>query len=160
MPGSAGVLTAGSFDGSHAYADNGQYTVTVTVADDDGGMDTKTFVVNVGNIPPTLTVVGNQVTTEGAVLEIIDLGTFTDPGFGPTETFTYTIDWGDGSPHDSGGATIDVPGSAGVLTAGSFDGSTPTPTTASTPSRSRWVTTTTAWTPRPLLSTWETSLPC
>ena len=120
MPGSAGVLTAGSFDGFHTYADDGQYTVTVTVGDDDGGMDTKTFVVNVGNVPPTLTVVGNQVTTEGAVLEIIDLGTFTDPGFGPTETFTYTIDWGDGTSRDLGIATIDTPGAP---TAGSFDGS-------------------------------------
>ena len=52
--------TAGSFDGSHTYADNGIYTVTVTVNDDDGGSDTETFEVTVNNVAPTLTVVGRS----------------------------------------------------------------------------------------------------
>ena len=37
--------------------------------------------------------------------------------------FTFTINWGDGTPVDGGTATIDVAGSPGVPTAGSFDGS-------------------------------------
>ena len=45
-----------------------------------------------------------------------------------TERFTFAVDWGDGTEVDSGLATIDVPGGAGVPTAGSFDRcGTPTP---------------------------------
>ena len=63
--GSNNVLTAGSFDGQHIYADNGVYTVTVKVTDDDGGSATKTFNVTVNNVAPTLTVVPNQTVNEG-----------------------------------------------------------------------------------------------
>jgi uncharacterized delta-60 repeat protein len=59
---------------------------------------------------------------EGRELSLVDLGTFTDPGFG-TETFTYTINWGDGTTADTGSPAIDVAGSEGIDTAGSFDGS-------------------------------------
>ncbi len=129
-PGGPGVLTAGSFDGQHIYADNGIYTVTITVADDDGGSDTKTFAVTVDNVAPTLTVVPNQTVNEGAQLSITNVGQFTDPGFNnplnvggeTSETFAYAINWGDGTPVDSGSPTIDTPGGPGVLTAGSFDG--------------------------------------
>jgi len=38
-PGSAGTPTTGTASGSHVYATGGIYTVTVTVADDDGGTD-------------------------------------------------------------------------------------------------------------------------
>ncbi len=128
--GSPGVLTAGSFDGQHIYADNGLYTVTVKVTDDDGGATTKTFTVTVDNVAPTLTVVPNQTVNEGSQLSLTNIGQFTDPGFdnpqnipNPTvETFTYAINWGDGTSVDSGAATVDVHGSPGVLTAGSFDG--------------------------------------
>src|SRR5262245_49063126 len=43
--GSAGVLTAGSVVGTHTYAVPGEYTVAVTVADDDGGSATRTFTI-------------------------------------------------------------------------------------------------------------------
>ena len=129
-PGSSGSLTAGSFDGSHTYADNGTYTVSVTVADDDGGADTETFDVTVGNVDPTLVVLGNQTIDEGSLLSLTNIGTFTDLGFNnpsgtpaTVETFTYSINWGDGSAADTGSATTDTVGSAGVLTGGSFDGS-------------------------------------
>ena len=130
-PGEPGVPTAGSFDGSHVYADNGVYTVTVTVTDDDGGSTSETFDVTVNNVAPTLVVSEDQEVDEGELLEITDIGSFTDPGFDNPEnvggeveeTFFYTIDWGDGTTTEFGSPTIDTPGSPGVPTAGSFDGS-------------------------------------
>src|SRR5205085_856761 len=79
--GDRGILTAGGFGGSHIFADNGTYTVRVTMTDDDGGVDTKSFMVTVKNVNPTLSVVPNQVADEGATLNLPRLGTFTDPGF-------------------------------------------------------------------------------
>jgi Ca2+-binding RTX toxin-like protein len=51
-----GDIVHGSFDGSHTFADNGVYTVTLTVTDSHGGSDTKTLVTTVNNSNPTLTV--------------------------------------------------------------------------------------------------------
>ena len=128
--GSAGTPTAGSFDGSHTYADGGLYTVSVTVFDDDGGSATQTFTVEVGNLPPTLSVASDQTRLEGQALTLPSIGTFTDPGFNnPSnpaadkfETFTYTVDWGDGTPNSTGAASITTAGQPGTLTAGSFGG--------------------------------------
>src|SRR5262249_9670237 len=99
--------------------------------DDDGGSTSGTLQVTVNNVAPTLTVPPNQTVNEGALLSITDIGKFTDPGFdnplnvgGETsEKFTFAVDWGDGTPLSSGPATIDVPGSPGTPTPGSFDGS-------------------------------------
>src|SRR5690606_2796907 len=77
VPGGPGVPTQGSFDGSHIYADNGTYTVTVTVSDDDGGVAQQTFQVQVNNVAPSLTVPGNQVVNEGSLLSITNIGQFT-----------------------------------------------------------------------------------
>jgi len=129
--GSTGVPTMASFDGTHTYADNGSYTVTVVATDDDGGADTKTFTVSVLNVDPALTLSGDQTINEGSLLNLTDLGLIVDPGFdnplapgGATfETFTYSIDWGDGASVDMGSATIDRTGSEGMSTEASFDGS-------------------------------------
>jgi PKD repeat protein len=128
--GSAGVLTAGSFAGNHTFADNGLYTVTVVVTDDDGGRTQQTFDVNVRNVAPTLFTSGNKQVTVGVAANLVDLGTFTDPGFANPlntggerdETFEYTIDWGDGTAVSRGSATVDRQGSPGFPTEGSFDG--------------------------------------
>jgi PKD repeat protein/methionine-rich copper-binding protein CopC len=134
--GSPGTTTKGSFDASHTYADNGVYTVKVTVFDDDGGQHERTFTVTVNNIDPTLNVVGNQSVDEGSLLSLTDIGTFTDPGFNNpantgdpanggeiTETFTYSVDWGDGTTDSTGAAMVDQVGSPGAPTAGSFNAS-------------------------------------
>ena len=129
--GSAGTPTTGSFDGSHTYADNGTYTATVTVTDDDGGATSKTIQVTVSNVAPTLGVSGDQQVAAGVPLNITDIGVFTDPGFSNplntggevAETFTYSINWGDNTSPSTGAPTIDQAGAAGTLTGGSFDGS-------------------------------------
>jgi PKD repeat protein len=122
VPGNVGVLTSGSFDGAHTYTNPGVYTVSVTLSDDDGGMASGTFTVTVQNVAPTLTVSQDRVVNEGSLLSITDIGKFTDPALDSSETYTYSIDWGDGRPVDTGLATIDSPGTPGVPTIGSFDG--------------------------------------
>ena len=106
---------SGTLDASHRYADNGVYTVRVSLSDDDSGLVTRTFQIQVNNVAPTL-ILNDLVLeiNEGDTLDLPDLGTFSDPGFGnpfnlndPTnggeveEFFEYTIDWGDGSPTDT-----------------------------------------------------------
>ncbi len=121
---------AGTVAGSHTFADNGSYTVAVTLLDNGGGQSIQTFQVDVANVSPTLTVASNQAASSGSTLQITNVGVFTDPGYDnanatpPTvESFTYQVNWGDGTAVDTGTATIDVSGGPGVLTQGSFDGS-------------------------------------
>ena len=112
MSGGPGVATMAEFDNlQHTFADNGLYTVTITVGDDDGGLVERTFQIQVNNVAPTLELTSRElVLRESETLDLFDLGTFSDPGFNnplnildPSnggeveETFTYTIDWGDGT---------------------------------------------------------------
>jgi PKD repeat protein len=121
----------GSLAGSHSYADDGVYTVTITLTDDDGGAHVQMLDVLVENVAPTLTVIGSQTIDEGSPLSLPNIGMLTDPGFanlanpnGPSvETFSYLIDWGDGTAADTGTATIDQLGTVGLPTAASLDGS-------------------------------------
>ena len=86
----------GEVTGSHTYADNGSYTVKVSVQDDDGGASTAAFAVQVSNVAPVVTIDPGQVKTitEGSVLSA--KGSFVDPGWG--DSYTSSIDWGFGAP--------------------------------------------------------------
>ena len=110
--------------GSHTYSDNGRFPVSVILAGGRAGERAANIAsIDVGNVSPSLASRNNLTGQVNVPVNMVDLGEFQDPGFGPTETFQSYIDWGDGSPAESGQATIDRPGSAGILTLGSFDGS-------------------------------------
>ncbi len=59
--GNANRVTLASFNGSHVYKSTGNYTVTVTVTDDDGGNDSASFRVSV-TAPPQLILALDQTT--------------------------------------------------------------------------------------------------
>ncbi len=76
----------------HAYADNGDYTVTLTVS--DGTLtNSTTTTVHVVNVGPTVNAGADATRNEGALFT--QNGSFTDPGSG--DTWSATVDYGDGS---------------------------------------------------------------
>jgi hypothetical protein len=81
-----------SFNLGHVYADDGNYTVTVTVTDDDGGVGSDTMMVAVSNVAPMVDAGDAATIDEGSMLT--RSGSFTDPG---ADTWTATVDYGDGS---------------------------------------------------------------
>jgi len=76
---------------SHVYADNGVYTVTLTVTDKDGGVGVDTLVVTVNNVVPTAEAGADHAVNEGAQVDFV--GGFTDPG---DDTHSIAWSFGDG----------------------------------------------------------------
>lgn len=97
-PGSALGLD-GTVDGSHVYADNGMYTVVVTVTDDDGDFGSDSLDVVVANNTPTVDAGADQLVVEGEVVSL-DPATFND--LGTLDSHTATVDWGDGTATEAG----------------------------------------------------------
>ncbi|MFC1715666.1 PKD domain-containing protein [Candidatus Poribacteria bacterium] len=87
---------SGTITGAHTYArDNGIYTVTVTVQDDDGAKHSRSLTVTVQNAAPvidadlqnlTLTECDTTANLEAAFMDCGTVG-----------SHTATIDWGDGT---------------------------------------------------------------
>ena len=107
---------SGALGGTHTYADDGVYTVIVTVLDDDGGSDTESFDVTVNNVPPVVVPAPDQMVDEGQLLNLSGIGApplalFVDAG--KVDTHTATIDWGDGSPLEN--ATVFFSNGSGAL---------------------------------------------
>src|SRR2546428_401631 len=91
------VLSAGvtAFEASHVYADTGTYSVVLTLADSAGHTVTANASVSPTNVPP---VVGSLSLSPSSVVDHQTLtvsGSFTDPG--TADTFTVTVEWGDGT---------------------------------------------------------------
>jgi uncharacterized delta-60 repeat protein len=89
--GGPGLSTTGRIDAFHYYENVGDYTITVTIADDDGGWDSKTF--NLSVVRPSMTISGDsRVGVDSAYT--LNLGAVTIPGENTIER--YTVNWGDG----------------------------------------------------------------
>ncbi len=79
---------------SHVYGDNGEFTVTLTVSDDDDGLDILTTTVTVHNVAPSIYVDrGIKEVDENSPITLS--GHVTDPG---SDDLTFTWNWGDGTP--------------------------------------------------------------
>jgi Ca2+-binding RTX toxin-like protein len=96
----ANVLT---FSAPHQYLDNppgqpnGSYPVSITVTDKDGGLGTGSTSIRVNNVPPTASAAGPPDGVRGQERDF----TFSAQDPSPIDQaacFTYTINWGDGSP--------------------------------------------------------------
>ena len=90
----AGIVSGNTCSGDHVYADNGTYSVTVSVTDKGGGTGTSpatSHVVN--NVAPEITATGDTIEENGVATVS---GTITDPG--TQDAFTVVINWGEGSP--------------------------------------------------------------
>ena len=66
-PGGPGTPTTGEVSGSHVYADNGTYTVTVEICDDDNGCVSGSFDITVNNVAPTVHAGPDGTVDEGAL---------------------------------------------------------------------------------------------
>jgi PKD repeat protein len=94
-PGSASVPTTGTVSASHLYTDNGLYTVTLSICDDDAGCTASSFSVQVDNAAPNIEIEAGSIhpVDEGEAVTLPPT-TFSDPG--SVDTHTVLIDWGDG----------------------------------------------------------------
>lgn len=101
--GSPGVPDSGSISRPHTYMDDGAFTVTGTVTDDDGGSGSGSAGAVVKNVDPTATIAQTGTVLINGVPTIITnagspvgfTGNSTDPG---SDDLTLSWDWDDGPP--------------------------------------------------------------
>lgn len=102
----------------HTFPDNGNHVVSATVSGTGGGPVGLSRSIWAENVAPDLDPAGTFSGDEGSSLSLGPVE-FTDPGFKEPghsdETFTYTIDWGDGSS-SSGAVTNASSGPPGPST--------------------------------------------
>ncbi len=97
----------------------GARTVRAVVADDDGGNLALTTEITITNAAPTATIDGPSTTTVGVPVTL-KVGAV-DPSTGDMAgSFTFTVDWGDGSAVQSVTGPADPPVSHTYLSAGTF----------------------------------------
>jgi len=86
---------------SHAFPDDGSYSVTLTVTDEDNGSATAIETAVIANLPPQLqTISGPTLGDEGQTLNFS--GTAIDPSATDSSSLLFTWDLGDGTPAKTG----------------------------------------------------------
>ncbi len=107
------------------FPDDGTFPMSLTVEDIAGASQTTVVNITVANAAPTLISSDNRSVTVGQMLTL-PVATFSDPGFthvssGTLETFTSTVDWGDGTEIQPVIVSM-TPGGIGVLSTGTVTG--------------------------------------
>jgi chitodextrinase len=89
---------------THVYADNGTYNVSLTV-NDGTKSDTQGTTAEIANVAPTVGPLVASVIVGPVGMEVSTTATFSDPG---ADTYTASIDWGDGTIEPAHAATSPV----------------------------------------------------
>jgi hypothetical protein len=85
---------------THVYGDNGTFTVTLTVWDNVGDTGTNTTSITVNNVAPKITSAAPEPEPSDEGSTVWFNATATDPG--SDDILTYTWNFGDGSPTETG----------------------------------------------------------
>jgi hypothetical protein len=96
----------------HVYGDNGTYSVTVTVTDDDGGAGGDTVAVQVGNVDPVLELdLSGAISFPGGDYLVVEAGgalpSSADGSDVGSDDLTFTWSMGDVNTYFNNGATPD-----------------------------------------------------
>ena len=83
------------------YADNGVYTITITISDGNGGTVAASTTITISNVAPTLGTVTTTTGDEGILFTFTSA--FNDRG--TADTHTFTVDFGDGTAVATGTVT-------------------------------------------------------
>src|SRR5579871_6204615 len=99
--------TTFTVSGSHAYAEEGSYTLTVTINHENSAAQTVTSTATVSNANVAASGGLSFNGTEGTGLGTQTVATFTDPGGAePIADYSATINWGDGTTATAGTITV------------------------------------------------------
>ncbi|MFX1315028.1 MAG: CARDB domain-containing protein [Promethearchaeota archaeon] len=94
-----GFSDSGILDPTHSYPNNGLYTVTLKITDDDGGIGTDTMMVTVENVIPIAVAGPNQTIFDDEIVILNASYSWDTPSDLPL--LEYLWDFGDGT-YDSG----------------------------------------------------------
>jgi hypothetical protein len=87
-----GSIITGTLTPVHPFADNGLYTVTLTITDTQGEVGQDSLLVTVENVDPILDELSDLTIKAGEMITLTEI--FTDPGW--LDTHTVIVEWAPG----------------------------------------------------------------